>query len=805
MRGSAIATSLALALVAATAAHAQPTRGEDESAELVAAGRRALTAGDLSSAAKALDQALALNPRRIEAYALRAAVHAARGEHDRGVAVMRKARELAPGSDDVLTALGTQLVLAGQFDEGVPLLEQVVSRAPDRYEAHVLLGHYYADHERWAAAVTSLEAYRTSRPAALAKEDDRHALDLAEAYLRVNRTTDARTLYRTLADRHPEWMTARMGLAWATAAIDCRQARPLLAALEAEPAAPPEVWLVDGQCALEVGNVKDALRQARRYLEGSERATAAGHALLGEAEAARGDLTAARAALEEARTLEPTRRRYGIRLARVLRLGKDPAGALAELDELGAPSPIESDVGYWIERGEALIETGKVGEAVSQLAPVVAVVPGDPALRTVIGDATLQAGDAPGAAVHLEAALAAGSTAPRTAQKLAAALLTMGERAIADGDLAAAERSLARADVVAGNPRVWRALGLVRLSQAQPGPAEELLARAAAAEPDAVTLILLGRARAARNNAVEARAAFVQAAAVATGARVVDVAIERAGFELDVRQASAAVEVLAAVPASARKEAGGAARVDAALVIARHAAGLAALGDGQAQRAFGLLEDATRGATGDQATAIRCDLALAAVATGDRERAMTKLRAIAKLRCPFPAPADTQAVPILTAFVDGLSPRRAARAVDKLAALERTASGVTKQLAATAVRVVAMTAADEAYRGGQLKAAQKFLAIARKAESRAGADELAYDLAVAQLADGDLAAAKAAFQRVLARVPEAGIGLGIAADREGDGARALELWRAARRAGARFAQLDDWIAAKERIFGGGEP
>ena len=109
MRGSAIATSslaVLLAVAVPRAGQAQP-RGEDDSAELVTAGRRALQAGDLKAAAKALDQAIALNPRRIEAYALRAAVHAARGEHDRGVALMRKARELAPTSADVLTALGT--------------------------------------------------------------------------------------------------------------------------------------------------------------------------------------------------------------------------------------------------------------------------------------------------------------------------------------------------------------------------------------------------------------------------------------------------------------------------------------------------------------------------------------------------------------------------------------------------------------------------------------------------------------------------------------------------------------------------
>jgi Tfp pilus assembly protein PilF len=84
MRGSAIATSrggfaLAALMVVASAgagtASAQRERGEDESAALVEEGRRALKDGELDDAARALDQAIALNPRRIEAYVLRAAIH----------------------------------------------------------------------------------------------------------------------------------------------------------------------------------------------------------------------------------------------------------------------------------------------------------------------------------------------------------------------------------------------------------------------------------------------------------------------------------------------------------------------------------------------------------------------------------------------------------------------------------------------------------------------------------------------------------------------------------------------------------
>src|SRR3954470_13589175 len=118
--------ALVVLLALATPALAQrPNQGEDESAGFVEEGRAALRRGELDDAAKALDQALSLNPRRVEAYVLRSAVYAAKKQYKDGVALMRKAQQLAPADLEVLSALGSQLVLSGEPDAGVPLLAQV--------------------------------------------------------------------------------------------------------------------------------------------------------------------------------------------------------------------------------------------------------------------------------------------------------------------------------------------------------------------------------------------------------------------------------------------------------------------------------------------------------------------------------------------------------------------------------------------------------------------------------------------------------------------------------------------------------
>ena len=788
----------------ATPAVAQQ-RGDDESAALVDEGRRAFRAGRHGDAAEALDQAIALNPRRIEAYVLRAAVHGARGEYAAGIKLLRKARGLAPENLDVLAALGAQLVQGGDADEGVTVLEQVVAADPARYDAQSVLGLHRARSGRWQPAVTALEAYLAHRPDQLAGEDADHQLHLAEAYLRAGRPADARDLYAELRAVRGEDPAARMGYAWALAAIDCDDALPALDRLDDLVDDHPQIMLVRGQCRLALGEAGEALALGQRYLarqaERGRPPAAAAHVLVGEAAAATGDLELARSALADARALEPAKRRWGHKLAAVLRRAGDGKGAVAELERMGAPDRPADDPVWWRELGEALIVAGDDAAVAARLAPALAALPDDAALATIAGEAALRAGEVEAAVVHLEAAERAGSTG-RSRAWLARALEVAGDVRIAEGALEEAEPLLARADRLGGGPSVARNLGIVRLALGA-GDAIEPLARAAEADPSVETLLALARAHGAAGDPGAARAVHVRAAAAAKGkATALRVAIDRAALELEAGQPAAAVEAIEAAAGAMKKApAADVAAYRAAAQAARHAAGIAALRTGAAARAVGHLEAADKLAGGKD-DAIRCDLALATVATGDRDAARRRLRALAKVTCPFPAPADTRAVPILVAFIDGLDPRRADKALAALGKLGGKATGVTRRLLATAIRVVAMVAADRAYQAGKLDKAKKLLRRAKQAETRVGADEVVHNLAVLDLAAGKLDAAVAALEKLAPTLPEALVNLGVAADRRGEGAAALEWWRKAERAGVRFAPLGEWIAAKARIHGG---
>lgn len=574
MSRSAIAISLVCAL-SATAVAQRPNQGEDESASFVEEGRKALRRGELDDAAKSLDQAISLNPRRVEAYVLRSAVYAARKQYKEGIALMRKAQGLAPNDNDVLTALGSQLVLSGDVSEGVPILQQVVQKEPQRYDAQLLLGRYDHDTGKWLDSITALESYFSTRPAQLAKEDARHRVVLADSYLRSGQPAKALPLFEQATRENPKIdLRARIGVAWSTAAIDCKKARGMLK--ELDPIAEQgyaEVWLVDGQCALALGDSSGALALGRKYLEKASKSSAAGHALVGESLAARGNLADARKELELAASLEPQRRRWTVRLAVVLRRANAVADAQAVLEKLGPPTSPAVDPDWWSELGETLLAQNAPDKVVARLTPVVAELPHHAPVRVVLGTALLATGKDEDAVKTLDEAEAIQST-PRSRKLLAEALDSVAAGKLATNDAATAETLLVRADQLDGNPVIWRNLGVARLALDKKPDALAVLDKAAKADPSPIIAMLDARAHATTGDIAGARALYERA--LAGDKDNVEISIDWAATEVAGGDPAIAVTALEKT-ASAATKGPIAGRHRIALATARHAAGLAQL------------------------------------------------------------------------------------------------------------------------------------------------------------------------------------------------------------------------------------
>ncbi|MCA9679341.1 MAG: tetratricopeptide repeat protein, partial [Myxococcales bacterium] len=394
--------ALAAAAVATVAAPRPVAAQEDEEEVLVGEARRAIARRDYGRAGTLLDQALAANPRRLDVYVLRATVHGVRGEHAEAVALMRRAQKLAPDSDDVLATLGIQLVLADQADEGAPLLEALVAHAPGRYDAQVVLGHYYVRRGRWDDAVTAFAAYFDHRPASAAGEDALHRVDQANAHLRSGDPRRALALYRQVLAAAPDNVLARLGVAWSMAAIDCRQALAIfddLADLEARYA---EVSLVRGRCAMRMGRLDDALTAAQRYRDARPDA-GDGWALIGDVAVAKHKLAAAEKAYTRAAEAEPDDRLYAFKLARIERLRDQPAKAAARLRAAGAPPEYEDD--WALELGEALYATAAWDDLAAHIGPWAGAHPERATGQFLLGVAIAGRGDVDGAVAPLELAV----------------------------------------------------------------------------------------------------------------------------------------------------------------------------------------------------------------------------------------------------------------------------------------------------------------------------------------------------------------------------------------------------------------
>lgn len=358
-------------------------------------------------------------------------------------------------------------------------------------------------------------------------------------------------------------------------------------------------------------------------------------------------------------------------------------------------------------------------------------------------------------------------------------------------------------DYGAGNIR-----SIAQLANDHAPAALESLERARQGDAAPITLMLYARARAITGDATGARATYDQALAGALAPAqprgdAVEVAIDWAASELAAGDPQVAVTALEKVAQRAQGQGPLAQRFRTALAQARHAAGIAALRAGNAGRAVDLIKASVASApslTG------QCDLALAEVVAGDSNAAFTALKQIASKSCPFPPPADVQAVPILLAYIDGLNPRRAKAALDRLTALARGDKGnggAAANLREASIHAVALEAASDAYRNASYAQARQYLTAASRANVRGkNTDEISLDLALVDIADNRVDAAIAQLQRLTARLPDAWIALGIAYERKGEPQKALDAWRAARKAGARFAPLAGWIDAKERFFGG---
>jgi tetratricopeptide (TPR) repeat protein len=786
-------TAVILGLSLSSPVLAQQRDQDEESQLLVEEARRALSKKDYSRAGSLLDKALVTAPRRLDLYILRASVYGVNGKHDAAVSLLERARRLAPDNVRVLTALGIHLIQSGRPADGVPILERIVTTDQTRYDAQVVLGHHYVKRGSWPEAAKAFDAYFTYRPKALAREDGYHRLDHANARLRSGDAARALALYQEVLAGNNKDERARLGVAWATAAVSCKKAMPVLDGVADLEAKYSEVSLVRGRCALMLGRLDEAAARAERYRKAAPNAIA-GSILLGDVRVAQGNYKEAEAAFRQAADKSANDPLIQLKLARVERLNSKFGAASERLKSAGAPRYYEDD--WTIEYGETLLALKQPAPLRDLMQPWIKTHEGHGTGELLTGAALVQLGSHAEAVPHLERA--AQKNEPRAARMLVDALNTLAVAAVQKKDTAEATKLLERAAEAGGSALTTRNLAALLIAQ---DSYERALAVLKKADPnDAASAHLLGRAYHGLKRYDDARPAYQRAAKLyGKDPRVVSALRDFANAELAAgkgEEALAAIDQAAtATPASERKE------LDAVRINVARSAANDAMRAGRFAVAVRLLKAVEKAADGDALVQLRCDLALAATGAQMRDQALDVLRGLerSKARCGFAAPVDEIGLPILIAWNEDASPARAKKTLDRLEGLRRKATGVAEPLLRQAATDIALRAAAEAYAAGNYKASAAFLVTARGYDKRSV--EATHNQAVIDIWTGSVDSAIGALAPLVNEVPEARVNLGIAYEKKGEPLKALSTWKSAASAGVRFAPLRDWIEAKERFWG----
>ncbi|HKA91719.1 MAG TPA: tetratricopeptide repeat protein [Haliangiales bacterium] len=786
-------------------------------------------AGEYERAASNYDRAIRSQPKDVPpaAYAKRASIYLFQKDYEAGLEWLRTVAEKAwPGDDAILEQKAVVLSrIPARKKEAIELAEKVLRRRPNAYTLHILLGDHYYQLGAGAADKTAAHYadYLKNRPSDLAEQDGLVRVKLGFALLYLGRASEAESQFDEATKATDERIAAnaRKGQCaayagekkWDRAVTVCERVLADARALRGDPS--PHFNL--GLAYVNRDRLDDALKAAERFIQARPK-DPKGYLLRAQIHLKRNRLADAEAQATLAEQLAPNDPQVTRELGRIYLKQKRAPKAVEKLLRAAAASP--NDVDTVSALAEAYLAAGD-GQAAAVQAERGLKVPGqekNTALIALAGEGYYVAGQLPTARATLERGLAAAKAAGAAPDARLKTLLvdTINRQAAARlkaDDASGAEKLLLDArEVDPESTRTNFNLGLVAIEKGRWDDAIRYLGVRLQRTPnDLLTNRVIAKAYLGAGNVDKASEHYARAAQEAGARRnntlLGEINVEWAPLLIQQGKLDDAVERLeAAAAVAAGQPFDKAARRNLAVAYFRR--GYERLRGKRQGDPVPDLEGAMRDTsvlTGSEPDVFGFALGLAYLDTGQTARASQVFQGIAKRtdRVPFLRPPFDVIGPDFfagyTLYREGSTASRAKATTVFEKLLGKASGGLAVKVRDLLRSNWEYTAAD-AWGRGNLREAETAL---RKAGGLATGDKrlvVEHDQAVMEI-DRNAAAARATFQRLADKVPEALVNLGILADRDGDSRAAYDQWVAARARGARTPRLDEWIEAKKRLFG----
>lgn len=800
-----MALALPLMLLAASAGAQGRVGSNTPGQQAFDQAMKALNADDFAAAQAKFRQAIELDPTNTDAYWRLAAIYYREGQYTRAVELLGR----CPDRDnlDVKEQLGLNLYLkvTPPPHEAVALLEEVARKRPESFAVQLQLGQHLLRTDPRAAAA-AFEAYFRWRPSSLADSDTAIRMRLGTAYVLGKQWQAAEREFSALVKARPHDLQAKLMLGSALVGRGaCAEAIALHERLLGEADKQPSIRYNLGVCYLKQRRAADAVRQAERYAN-AKAADAKGQVLLGDALVAVGDLERALAAFQRAARLEPSSALVHTRLGKAQLLKRHYAAARRSLEQAQALTPDDPEALGALAETYAAMRVSR--PQLGALADKLAAMTRDPQALAAAGRAYYalendeRAASAYVAALTLEPDSAAIKTAlVKVYNRLSGSLLQRGEGARAELLLADAAR------LEPGDRMTLSNLAIVELELKRFRPAEETARAGLRQTPHDLGLArLLGRALLGQGEAAAARPVYENAARAALKARAPELPALDAELGVVYLETRRTEEAVAVLERAVQEGGNQAARHNLAVAYFRR--GLEQLKrPDQAEAAledFSRVADAPAGiVSGKERAAATCGRAFAALKAGKGHAAEAPLAAAMEAGgCVLNPPYDRLGLGLFVAYAayrDGHGAAREAALKTFSLQLSRVA-GATAEWLRQLMRSGYELLAYDAYQRGETRRARAYLHAAARAHDKSERRELDHNLAVLDLNDGLVRLAERVFDQLGAKPAEALVNLGIVRDRQGDGKKALELYRRGQERGARAPKLKEWIDVKERLL-----